>query len=176
MNRFNHIFLISLTISFCSIFRDVFAQEWGPLTNGVQVSISLATNQPIKVNQPIVILFKIRNILTNETVGFFSGGSPETSFSYKIATPSEKKPPRNMDVILTGSLGAYRVLPKEVQKYSVNLSLLYDFNEVGTYRIVGKAEAESQTSMLSHEETTFDENKSFKVISNPINITIVSDK
>ena len=168
--------LVLLAISLWATVGNVFAEEWGELTNGVQVSICLATNQPFKIGEPVVILFKLRNTLTNEMTGFFSNDSPEASFRFEIIAPSGKEAPRNTNVIICGSLRVYRVPPKETQEYPVNLSLLYQFNEVGTYKIVGRAEAESQTSLLSHKDSFFDEDKAFVVISNPLAVKIVAGK
>ena len=168
-----HRLLVLLAISICATVGNVFAEEWGALTNGVQISICLATNQPVTTNGPVVILFKIRNTLTNEMASFFSDGSPENSFRYKIIAPSGDAAPRNTDIIYGGSLGVYEIPPKATKEYPVNLSLLYRFNEVGTYKIVGRAEAESQASTLSHKAIMFDEDKSFVVISNPLEIKVV---
>jgi hypothetical protein len=176
MKKNNHWLLVFLTASICIVADSVFAEEWSEVTNGVQVSICLATNQPVKSNQPVVILFKIRNTLTNELVNCFSGGSPETSCLFKITDPYGKAAPYNTHIIITGSLGCYRIAANEIREFPVNLSLLYEFNEVGKYKIFGKVLVESQAAMLSHPHTTFDENQAFTAISNPLEIEIVSGK
>jgi hypothetical protein len=58
----------------------------------------------------------------------------------------------------------------------VNLSRRYHFNEIGTYKIIVKVKMESRTTMLSHGDKTFDENKSFEVVSNPLFVIVVPDK
>lgn len=176
MKKYKHWLLIFLTVSVYAVAGNVFAEECSEVTNGVQVSICLATNQPVKTNKPIVVLFKVRNTLTNELVNCFWNGSPENSFLFKITDPSGKAAPRNTHIIITGNLGSYRIPANEIREFPVNLSLLYEFNEVGKYKIIGKVEAESQAAMLSHPHTTFDENQAFKVTSNPLEIEIVPDK
>jgi hypothetical protein len=173
-NRWSLVFLMALIYT---VIGNAFAEEWGDITNGVQISIEPQKDWAMRTNEPVLISLKIKNTLTNETFCFYFSGSPEASFSYEITSPSGKRPPHNDNIIMTSfSTGTTWVPSNTTNEYHVNLSNLYIFNEIGAYNIVVTAELESRTMVLSHGDRVFDESKAFRVVSNPLVFTLVPSK
>lgn len=165
-------FIILTTFIFSATFASAFREEWSAATNDVQISLSLNGSQQIKTNMPVIVSLKIWNASTNETSYFYYWGGADVSFSYKIISPSGKRPPRNKKTIFAGfAVGPYPIRPGEIKEFKINLSRLYRFDEVGIYKIIASTTM-SRTTGSSTKHKTFEEERSFKIVSNPLNITV----
>jgi len=171
-------FVIILALIVQGTCLNAVADEWGNATNGVQALLVLRDDKSrIGTNDSIVVSLKVKNTLTNETFCFYFWGSPEASFSYSIISPSGIPVPRNESFVPVGfGTGPRWIASNQTTEYEINLSKLYKFNEIGTYKIIGKIKMESKSTMLAHGEQTFDESKAFEVISNPLSVTTVAIK
>ena len=138
------------------------AEEWGMVTNHMQVSISLERNQ-VKSGGPVIVLLKLKNTSTNETFHFTAVGPHELEFSYTIMSPSGRELKKKDDLTFSGSIRPYPIRFGETVEFDLNLSWLYDFDEVGQYKITACAVLEP-----SHKD------REFVVYSNPLNFTVLS--
>ena len=177
MKAFSKWLIVFLTTSIYIPIGNVFAEGWGEMTNGVQISIGIGGSQPITTNAPVILSLRIKNTLTNESFCFLLDGETTPSFSYNIISPSGKTPLHNDNVILTDyRSGATWISQNTTKAYTINLSDLYIFNEIGAYKIIVTGRMEARTTVLSHGDTVYDDNKAFEVVSNPLLVTLVGDK
>ena len=171
--------LIIAMLALQSLFANVFAEEWGPLTNGVQTSVKMWTGHAqITTNETVLLQFQIRNTTTNETFYFRWWATFENSFSYMVISPSGEKLSQRSDAIIAGSSGPIPIRSNDTHEYNLDLNKLYKFDELGTYKITVKAVLVSESSLLSHGKKTFwgDGDEAFEVTSNPLLVTVVSKK
>ena len=141
---------------------DVFAEEWGMVTNHMQVSISLK-NKQVESSESVIVLLKLKNTSTNETFHFTSVGPHELSFSYAINSPSGLELKKRDDLTFSGSIGPRPIYPGETAEFDLNLSWLYHFDEAGKYKMA------ANVVMISSDKA-----REFVVYSNPLNFTVLS--
>jgi hypothetical protein len=115
------------------------AEEWGTVTNNLQMSISLTSGEnEIITNQPVVLLVRYKNISTNETITIYNDAaiSRDATYSFVVTSPSGKDLSPNLPKSINGSGGIYPLSPNQTQEFKVNLSQLCKFDELGIYRII----------------------------------------
>jgi hypothetical protein len=141
--------------------------EWGVVTNGIQISIRLkGDDKEIKVNQSFNMLIQIRNVSTNELFHCYYSNRNGYDLSFTVIDPSGKDVSpivRNDDI--GGSGAAIFVPPNQIKRFQFNLSYLHKFDEIGTYKFIAK-----QKGYVGKSQNEF------TVISNPLYVTVVPDK
>lgn len=163
-------FYLALTLVVMIGFRasaaDTNTNEWGAVTNGIQMSIGLkGDNQKLKTNQPVVLLICYKNVSSNETIVISNQKalSLDATYSFVVISPSGKDVSPNLPKSFAGSGEIYPVGPNQTKEFEVNLSQLCNFDEVGTYTIISK----KLIIQFEHPKQ-----KWFVVVSNPLNIVI----
>ena len=161
--------LIILTLVWQLFASALYADDWGPATNGIQMSIRLKSKaSEIKMNQPIMLSVCFSNISTNERFRIYRANAIEfdSGYSWSVISPSGKDISPNMEKIRESeSWGSFALLPNKAIEFDFNLSHLCKFSEIGTYKIIGRKAIDFYGS-----------NKSIKVVSNPLSVTVVPDK
>lgn len=146
---------------------DVKTNEWGAITNNVQMSINLkGDRKEIKSNQPFRLLIFIRNVSTNEAFNVHYTYVNDYDLSFVVIAPSGKdiSPIFPKDRVF-GSGAFIFVPPGQIKRFGFNLSFLCKFDEVGTYKIIAK-----QKGYWSKSQ------KDLTIVSNPLCVTVVPDK
>ncbi len=161
----------------CSVMaKDTITSDWGPITNNAQMSISLeGTTNVVKLHEPVVLLFHYRNISTNEMFWFSAANGYQRDFEYsfQVIAPSGKDISPNMKTNMTmgGSGQIVAVGPNQIRELKYHLSYLCNFDELGTYTIV------AQRSVIWGQGQEWGQGHKFCfLVSNPLSITVVSDK
>ena len=138
------------------------ARKWGEVTNQVKMSISLNTQDTkVAANKPVVLRIVLKNVSTNETFSIYDSFREESdqAFSFAVTTPSGTD-----KALLTGPLhgsGAIITIPPgETWEREFNRSRLYDFREIGAYKVVAKYK-------------TFFRPQYFEVVSSPLEVNVV---
>ena len=142
------------------------ADKWGTVTNNVQMSIALKSDEnEIKTNQTVKLAIRFRNVSTNKTFWIFNSEIPEElpGLSFVVTSPSGKD--TSLTTKLTQSSGrGVRVAPSHIRELEFDLTRLYKFNEVGTYQITAKF-----GELLGGKSK-------FEVVSNPLSLGVVSGR
>lgn len=166
MKKYFYCSLITVLVTWQIFADDLKTNQWGVVTNNVQMSISLTDRgKEIKSSQPVKLLIRFRNISTNETflVGRENAIENDPGYSWVVISPSGKDiSPKPQ--IHTGSGGAIPLVPNQFIEFEFNLSRLCKFDELGTYKIVTKK------SIWSPENQ-----KLFTVVSTPLYVTVVPE-
>ena len=141
---------------------------WGMETNGVQMSIRLASGESdIVVNQGVKLLVRFRNVSTNAAIYIYrrwvDSADSYAGLSYQITSPSGQTLLPNNNILSGGSGGDNSLPPGRVIEYEFDLGKFCKFSEVGTYKIV------ATKSVTSND-------KICKVVSNPLIILAVPSK
>jgi hypothetical protein len=162
----NAFYLISLVagLAFNGVAAETGATEWGPVTNNVQMSISLLQGRgstttnghgpllfPGKEEngrksstetsgESVVLLVKLRNLSTNQTFAFYQAGELERSSApgFDVTLPSGKPVTIRPTEPMHSSGGFIRVRPGQTLDLHFDLTRFCKFNDVGTYTIVAK--------------------------------------
>jgi hypothetical protein len=145
------------------------ANDWGPSTNGIQMSIHLAGyKSDVKTNEPFALSVRYRNISTNEIVSIYECVDMEgdDNYSFIVKSPSGKdiSPAKKF---YPGGSGAVHVLrPGQTLEFGYELSDLCKFDETGTYIVIASF---SQIDPVGPDPA-------FNVVSNPLQIKVVADQ
>jgi hypothetical protein len=150
------------------------AGDWGAPTNQLQMSIDLKQGgERTSTNQPVVLLIRIRNLSSKDTVHFQQPhfrqpGEPEraSAFSFLVVTPSRKAVTLTVEEPLHSGGQFVFVGPGETREIDFDLSKLCKFDESGTYQIVSRC---LLGRWLDREGKTV---KAVQVISNPLRVSI----
>lgn len=152
---------------------DTKTNEWGPVNDYYhsQLSISFVGGfHEIKTNQPLNLLISVKNTSANESFTVWvANGWIESSagFSWAITSPTGKE-----SLLKTGRIGGsggpITVLPNQVIQSEFNLSSVYKFDEIGTYKIVARRD-------LRNFGLHSDSVKTDLIISNPLYVPVVPD-
>jgi hypothetical protein len=162
-----------LLFSLCALLtiQHVFADgiktnEWGAVTNGLQMSIGLKNvNKEITVHGDVDLLIHFRNVSTDQTFSICPDNVIEKTpdFSFTIISPLGKDISPVPNPYPGPSSGAIIPLaPGRTLDFDFNLSRVCKFESVGVYKVIAKY------SVLSRQTR-----KPFTVISNPLNVTLV---
>jgi hypothetical protein len=142
--------------------KDEKTDEWGAVVCNAQMSIGIKEpTKEIKTNEPIILTIRVKGIATNETP-YFVLYSRASDFSWVVTSPSgkatffEESAPQEALATMTVSLNEN---PNWKAKF--DLSSLYSFNEVGTYKVTAKKEI-----LLSGGI------KKCEIVSNPLDVVI----
>jgi len=145
----------------CSLYAD----DWGPATNGIQMSINSTSRvDESKINQPIVLSVCFRNVSTNETFRIYQANAVEfdPGYSWSVISPSGKDISPNMQKINPSESGGFiPLLVNKTYQFQFNLSHICKFTEVGTYKIIAEKAIYSVKSR-----------KTIVAVSNPLNVTV----
>ena len=148
---------------------DAKSYKWGDITNNIQMSINLASNVGvIKTNEPVILFIRLRNLSTNDTFLIYevNGVVRNRAYSFDVISSLGKNICPNMDKINEAESGDFTsIAPNQTGEFEYNLSQICKFNEIGNYKIT------AQRKMICPDQKT-----RFKVMSNTINVTIVSGK
>jgi hypothetical protein len=143
--------------------------EWGPLTNHIQMSVSLENGgREIKLNGTVILLVQFRNVSTNQIfqiVSMDTGRNYDPFFSFDVVSPSGKNVSPAMESSPTGSFRFIRILSGHNVEMEYELSSRCRFNEVGKYRIVARRSVDSMALR-----------KSYLVVSNPFLLSVVTNR
>jgi hypothetical protein len=140
---------------------DLKPTQWGPLTNNVKMSIRLkGNNYPIEKGQPIKLIISYTTVSTNEIFSVSCANYVEHDSSYTFyVSPNMNK------IAESESRGGFNLRPNHTNEIEFNLSKLCKFNELGTYKIIAK-------KMVYQPRI----DKAFAVVSNPLYVSVVSNK
>jgi hypothetical protein len=154
------VFPVAMTLR--ALAGDGDTNEWGSVTNNVQMGISVSGNpDEIKTNQPVRLLIRLKNDSTNEAVGVMRT-EPEydLSLTFNVTSPTGKDiSPRARYAPVSAS--SFQLLPQQTTSEEYNISDFCKFDEIGTYVIVVK-------QALSEPATK----KPYVVISNPLYLDV----
>lgn len=142
--------------------------EWSAATNYLQMSISLdSDNGKIQTNHPCILLIRYKNISTNETFWVYESSEYNPDYSIIVIAPSGKDISPDMKLIKRSDSGSVlHAAPQKTVEIKFDLSKLCSFNDVGTYKVIVK-----NKDMFAYERR-----KTFTVVSNPLLISVVSNK
>jgi len=144
---------------------DANTNEWGTLTNNIQMSISLEDRkEEIKPNQPVMLLIHFRNVSSNEIFQIYSIDE-DSQFSFMVISPSGKDVSPTMKGPPSGSGQFIRIDPNRTTEMEISLSRLCKFDEIGKYKIVAKRWVDSITTR-----------KPCLLVSNSLNVSVIPDK
>jgi hypothetical protein len=144
------------------------ANEWGTVTYNTQISIGLKNNVKVfTTNQTVQLLVRIKNLSTNEEYGV----AVEQAFilteglSLVVISPSGKdiSPIFGKSDRFSGTV--LWVHPNQTDGFCFGLNEICKMDEVGTYKVI-----------LKMERTTPDRKKMFEIVSNPLFISVITDK
>ena len=135
--------VLFVLINTCDAFPDdITTDTWGPITNDAQMAITPKYDGAgLKTNQPFGVIVRLRNLSTNET--FYSNRLIEpivtAHFYFNVIAPSAKEilPIPNMTAAF-GRIKNFIVRPNDIYSFDFDLGVLCKFNELGTYKIIGK--------------------------------------
>lgn len=147
---------------------DTKTNEWGVVTNGIQMSIDLKGNsEKVTTNEPVILLIRYRNVSTNETVTVYNlkAVALDATYSFVVVSPSGKDISPSLPKSLAGSGVNYSVAPNQTKEFEISLSQLCKFDEPGTYTITTKKMVFSDPKK-----------KWFMVVSNPLKVSVVAGK
>ena len=135
---------------------EVKTNEWGVVACNAQMSIELKNpTKEIKTNQPVDLVIYIKGISTNETSYFVICSYP-TDFSWIVTSPSGKKlffkESQPMDSFATMMVPLH---PNQTRKSEFKLSSVCNFNEIGTYKVIGKKEILSSGGLKKCEVMSY---------------------
>jgi hypothetical protein len=156
-----------MLVAYCGVARDLHSQQWGAMTNNVQMAISLKGGQKeIKTNQPLVLLIQIKNRSEKDNFVIYRRNwiEGDPGFSFAVLTPSGKdispKP------VVGGGSGMLATLaPSRTMEIEINLGARCRFSEAGSYRVVAKREVLDPRTK-----------QAFRVVSNELQVPVVADK
>lgn len=159
--------LLSFALSVSGLAADE-SEQWGAVTNGIQISIRLSGGMNvIKTNQPVIITIKYRNVSTNEVFPITGKYRIEfdSSYVWTVISPSGKDVSPDMFSRADHSVTWDNLKPQESMEAEYDISVRCNFNEAGTYKIT-----------LNKGMSSIKSQKLFVVVSNPLNVTIASGK
>jgi len=139
--------------------------DWGPVTNNIQMSISVESSaDKMTTNEPVKIQIRYRNISTNEIFVTYvvNGVIYDPEYLLFVISPSGKDITPDLKKYSPGSGVFISISPKQVATVEFNLSSVCNLSEVGTYRI-----------MLKRERFTPQKHTAYTIVSNPLLVKIV---
>jgi hypothetical protein len=158
--------------SLCALFAvqhifadDIKTNDWGTVTNGLQMSIGLKDKSEITVYRDVELLIHFRNVSTNQTFSICPDNVIEKTldFSFTVISPLGKDISPIPNSHPGASSGAIIPLaPSQTLEFDFDLSRLCKFDSVGIYKVIAKY------SVLSRQTR-----KPFTVISNPLYVSVV---
>lgn len=162
------IFLVCLLTIASSLITRVYADQtgdvWGPVTNNLQMAISLSGGE-IETNQPCILSIRYRNISTNETFWIYevNGTVYDSTYSFKVISPSGVDISPDMSKVHSSDSGEIHWLgPRQTVTIKFNLSAFCRFDETGIYKIVAKRKSIWATK----------ERQDVTAVSNPLEISV----
>ena len=145
MKTYVSILLLCLVPYFACLAGDTNNYEWGPVAGNFQMSIRLKDGgTTIKTNQPIDLIIRIRNLSTNESLGFTMCNNQELSpsnSSVKVLSPSGKdiyvwRSPLAKDGSFSGTFQNIRVPPQGAYEYQDRAGGFSEAVTNGVYKVV----------------------------------------
>jgi len=139
--------------------------NWGMLTNGIQLSIRLkGEGNKLVLNQPVELQMGYRNMSTNVTFVLYNtlAVTKDPTYWFSVVSPSGKDISHVFPKIMGGSSFMITVGPNETKEMSLDLRQLCNFDELGEYKILAKRMVLLNIS-----------NRWIQVVSNPLALEIV---
>ena len=133
--------ILSLIFAPDLLAQDIKANEWGAITNNIQMSIRIKTNGDIiKTNQPTSFFLCIKNVSTNETLRIHEWASEMTDAGdlFHIIAPSGRDVSPKPAIAPHGSGRFVPIGPCQTHVREFDANYVCKFNELGTYTIVAK--------------------------------------
>ena len=149
------------------IYADTLTNNWGPVTNNIQMSICLESNKnEIRANESVNLIIRFRNLSTN--ISFYMHYSlqaqtdPRTGVYCTVVSPSGRDISPNTEKTYAGGSGAGALVgPNKMTEFDFRLSDLCKFNKHGTYKITAK------------KVVYVGGNKPIEVVSNTLGLSVV---
>lgn len=149
---------------------DIITNEWGMVSNGVQLSIALeGGNREVQKNEEVKLLVQMIGLQATNTWTSFalaSNTQPGIGLHCVILSPSGKTISPNVKS-KGGSLFTFDLSSGNIEKITFDLSRIFKFDEVGTYKIT------AQKTVFQGSEVSA---KSWTVVSNPLLVKVVPAK
>ena len=189
MKPFLRLILILTGMKAYNVFaEETVTNEWGPITNNVQMAIKIKDNlDGIKTNQPFSLTILITNISTNETF-YTERISPgwDDDFTFEVISPSGKdlSPRASLHSGYSTEQRRWRAIeeerrlppfiftlgrgpidpidPQKAMSTEYNISDFCKFDEIGKYKVVA---TDTIYELATHQ--------SLKVVSDPLYMTFV---
>jgi len=139
-----YLYWFSMFVIFATgrIFADDLTDDWGQVTNNIQMSICLESNKnEIKANEFVRLIIRLRNLSTN--MSFYARyelaaeTDPRVGVSCTVISPSEKDISPKPEKAGGGSGGGGVVGPNKTMEFAFRLSDVCKFNEHGTSQVSG---------------------------------------
>ena len=167
MNKYLFWFSMFVSLATGEIYADNITNSWGPVTNNIQMSISLEGGKnEIKANESFSLIVRIRNLSTNMSFAFHytlqAQTDPRTGVYCTVISPSGREISPNTEKTYAGGSGSSgNVGPNKTLEFAFHLSDLCRFNKHGTYKITAK------------KVVRVDGNKPVEVVSNTLRLSVV---
>ena len=168
MKTYIYCFSIFAAIGTGHIYGDTLTNNWGPVTNNIQMSICIESNKyEIKPNESVNLIIRFRNLSTNMSFAAHNSlqaqTDPETGVYCTVISPSGSDISPNTEKTYAGGSGAAGLVgPNKTYEFAFRLSDLCKFNKHGTYKITAKKVVRLQ-----------DGRKPIEVVSNTLRLSVV---
>jgi hypothetical protein len=167
MNKYLSLIFITfaLIIAFGAYASDLATNEWGPVTNNVQMSIQLKNGQiEITNGQPCILLIQFKNLSSTEPLEIFQmvWHEGDGSYSFGVIDPFGKNISPISNGIVEGSMISIEVPPGETRSTDFNLGAICKLGKNGNYKVI------AQKFIWFNGQR-----KLVQVVSNPLTVTVV---
>ncbi len=155
--------------------QDTKGAIWGPITNGLQMSISFKGNkQEVLLGQPILLKAMVRNVSGNKTYFIHECYQKvlDGSYAFIISSPSGMDISPKIKEMTGGSGGFYSIAPGQAHEVELNLSPVCKFEAVGKYKITTVKSIKDYSSYFSPGSSK-QVNSQFKIVSNTLYINVI---
>lgn len=162
------VLFFGLALNFAAYAQEKSADQWGVITNNLQMSIRLKNGgNEITNGQPCILEIRYRNVSTNETVCALRMKWTEADWTYSfiVTDPSGKDISPDLNKPFGGSATEITISPGQTQGLEYKFSGVCKMDEVGTYKIIAKK------FLFSGGK-----NGGFKVCSNPLLVTVAPNE
>jgi hypothetical protein len=168
----SHSYYTSILVAF-SLARALSApagtNDWGAVTNGAQMSISLKEGENgIKIHQPVVVKIRLRNLSVDETFHFNLAKENGQSwpFRFQVISPSGEQSANASEAYGRGRF--VDVSPKQTKEFEFDLSRTCKFDQAGTYQVIAKLTVDYNWAVKAEAL------KGAEVVSNPVYVSVLS--
>jgi hypothetical protein len=121
-----------------AVFAEPRPSSWGPVTNDVQIAITLKDRDIDKRGAwGVTLLVWCRNVSTNRTILIDTSSSGEFTpgLSFRVISPSGKDISPKPAPSYAGSGRVLKLTPGRTNHFAADLGRLCRFNQLGTYEV-----------------------------------------
>ena len=157
--------LVDPHVSRGDVSEETATNKWGLVVRNLQLSICLKDGlQETTTNGPVLLMVRVKNVSTNEwfSVDHYNN-EPQDGFDFQITNPSGKETTL-LAGVPHGSGGSSCIGPNQIGRFEINLSRLFTFDDLGTYKILASRRTISPPT-----------EKPLTLISNPLFLAITAD-